>query len=150
MPEAQESFDHRKVAFISTSSLTHTYPSQLFILETDASSVAIGAARSQRRDLNQGVYPCAYCSGKLTPAECNYEILDKEQLAIKAAFQAWRHYLEGARHPVQVFANHKNLEYLCSAKALTQRQSSTDFFISGLRVHYRVNVNSSGFSGIKG
>jgi len=50
--------------------------------------------------------------------EWNYEIHDKEMLAIIHALEEWRHFLEGARHPVEIWMDHKNLEYFMTAKKL--------------------------------
>ncbi|XP_015245614.1 PREDICTED: E3 ubiquitin-protein ligase TRIM21-like [Cyprinodon variegatus] len=36
---------------------------------------------------------------RLSPAEQNYEVGDRELLAIKLALEEWRHWLEGAEHP---------------------------------------------------
>jgi hypothetical protein len=58
----------------------------------------------------------------MQPAECNYDIYDKELLAIFDSFKVWRHYLEGSPHPIQIFCDHKNLEYFNSTKILTRRQ----------------------------
>ena len=77
-----------------------------FTVETDASSVALGAILSQREDPSQPLQPCVFYSRQFTPSECNYTIWERELLAIKAAFEVWRHYLEGARHPVQVLTDH--------------------------------------------
>ncbi|KAK3572216.1 hypothetical protein QTP86_027122 [Hemibagrus guttatus] len=49
---------------------------------------------------------------KLTVAEGNYDVGNRELLAIKAALEEWRHWLEGARHPFQVLTDYRNLEYL--------------------------------------
>jgi len=72
----------------------------------------------------------------MTPTEINYEIYNKEILAIVQCFKQWRHYLEGAQHPVTVYTDHKNLEYFASTKQLNRRQarwaeilSSFDFTI---------------------
>jgi hypothetical protein len=46
----------------------------------------------------------------MTPIELNYDIHDKEMLAIISAFKVWRRYLEGAEHPILLFSDHKNLE----------------------------------------
>jgi hypothetical protein len=32
-------------------------------------------------------------------------------LAIIQGLEKWRYYLEGARHPVEIWTDHKNLEY---------------------------------------
>ncbi|XP_039195739.1 uncharacterized protein LOC120306489 [Crotalus tigris] len=41
------------------------------------------------------LFPCAYYSRKLNPAERNYTIREKELFVIKVAFETWRHHLEG-------------------------------------------------------
>jgi len=43
-------------------------------------------------------------------------------LAIISSFAHWRHYLEGARHTVTVYTDHKNLEVFMSTKILNRRQ----------------------------
>ncbi|KAK3530269.1 hypothetical protein QTP86_022420, partial [Hemibagrus guttatus] len=53
---------------------------------------------------------------KLTPAEANYDVGNRELLYIKAALEEWQHWLEGARHPSLVLTDHRNLEYLRGAK----------------------------------
>ena len=65
----------------------------------------------------------AFLSKSLSPVERNYEIHDKEMLAIIRALEEWRHFLEGAEHQVEVWTDHKNLEYFMSAKKLNQRQT---------------------------
>jgi hypothetical protein len=44
--------------------------------------------------------------------EQNDKIHDTEMLAIIRGLEELRHYLEGARHPVEIWTDHKNLEYL--------------------------------------
>ena len=46
-----------------------------------------------------------------------------EILAVKMAWEEWRHWLEGAEHPFIVWTEHNNLEYLCTAKHLNSRQA---------------------------
>jgi len=55
--------------------------------------------------------------------ERNYEIHDKEILAIIRALEEWRHFLERATHPVKIWTDHKNLEYFMTAKKLNRRQA---------------------------
>ena len=66
---------------------------------------------SQKSDDGETNYPIAFHSRKMSPPEINYDIHDKELLAIKDAFEVWRHYLLGAQHQVQVLCDHKNLGY---------------------------------------
>ena len=55
--------------------------------------------------------------------EQNYEINDKKMLAIIHALEEWRHFLEGATHPVEIWTDHKNLKYFMTAKKLNCRQA---------------------------
>ena len=65
----------------------------------------------------------AYFSKKHSPEECNYEIYDKELLAIIRCLEEWRPELEGAKFPVKILLDHKNLEYFMSTKLLNRRQA---------------------------
>ncbi|KAH6564936.1 hypothetical protein BASA60_010096 [Batrachochytrium salamandrivorans] len=57
-------------------------------------------------------------------AERNYDIYDKELLAVVESFKHWRHLLQGGLHPVTVLCDHKNLEYFMSTKKLTRQTGS--------------------------
>ena len=60
-------------------------------METDASGHAIGEVLFQEQD---GKWkPIAFLSRTMQPAERNYEIHDKELLAIMEALIKWRQYL---------------------------------------------------------
>lgn len=76
------------------------------------------------------LYPCAFFSRKLNAAEKNYDVGDRELLAMKAAFEEWRHWLEGATHQFTVLTDHKNLEYLRTAKRLNPRQARWSLFFT--------------------
>jgi hypothetical protein len=62
--------------------------------------------------------------------ERNYEIHDTEMLAIIRGLEEWRHYLEGARHPVEIWSNHKNLEYFRVAQKLNHQQARWSPYLS--------------------
>jgi len=66
--------------------------------------------------------PVAYISKSLNKTERNYEIYDKEMLAMIQYLEAWRHFLQGARSKFKVWTNHKNLEYFMSNQKLNHRQ----------------------------
>jgi hypothetical protein len=72
----------------------------------------------------------AFFSKKHTPAKCNYEIYDKELMAIVWAFKEWRPKLEGVLHPIQVLSDHKNLEYFISTKLLNHCQTCWAEYLS--------------------
>jgi len=82
--------------------------------------------------------PVAFFSKKMNPAECNYEIYDKELLAIVRAFEEWRPKLAGTdpEQPVKVLSDHKNLEYFMSTKQLNRRQARWSEFLS--EFHFQI------------
>lgn len=57
------------------------------------------------------------------PTERNYDIGDRELLAIKLALEEWRHWLEGTEQPFLIWTDHKNLTYLRTAKRLNSWQA---------------------------
>jgi len=65
----------------------------------------------------------AFYSKSLSSVEQNYKIHDKEMLAIIHALEEWRHFLEGATHPVEIWTDHKNLEYFMTAKKINCHQA---------------------------
>ncbi|KAK3531132.1 hypothetical protein QTP70_012979 [Hemibagrus guttatus] len=85
---------------------------------------------SQQQGNPSRLHPCAFFSRKLNPAEVNYDIGNRELLAVKLAHEEWRHWLEGARHPFLVLTDHKNLEYLRAAKRLNPRQARWALFFT--------------------
>jgi len=62
--------------------------------------------------------------------EQNYEIHDKEMLAIIRALEEWRHFLEGATHLVEIWTDHKNLEYFMTVKKLNHRQACWSLYLA--------------------
>ena len=40
--------------------------------------------------------------------ERNYDVGDRELLAVVKALKAWRHWLEGAKHPFLIWTDHRN------------------------------------------
>ena len=70
-------------------------------METDASDYALIAILSIVNEDNK-VHPVAFHSHTFTVAELNYDIHDKELLAIFKAFKIWQHYLEGLAYPINI------------------------------------------------
>lgn len=126
---ANTAFQTLKSSFTTAPILAHADPSLPFVLETDASNFAIGAVLSQASP-DATLHPVAFFSRKMSPAESNYEIYDKELLAIRMALEEWRHHLEGAQHKVLIYTDHKNLEYFTTTRHLTQRQIRWSQYLS--------------------
>uniref|UniRef100_A0A8C1X240 Gypsy retrotransposon integrase-like protein 1 n=1 Tax=Cyprinus carpio TaxID=7962 RepID=A0A8C1X240_CYPCA len=138
-PMATEAFHQLKQAFKTAPILAHPDPNRQFIVEVDASSTGVGAVLSQRQGDPPRLHPCAFFSKKLSPAEQNYDIGNRELLAIKLALEEWRHWLEGAKVPFEVITDHRNLEYLREAKRLNHRQARWALFFTrfDFKVTYR-------------
>ena len=58
----------------------------------------------------------------MSKAQCNYNIHDKEPLAIMQALREWRQYCEGAQHTVRILTDYKNLVPIITTKELDGRQ----------------------------
>ncbi len=127
---AISAFQDLKERFTTAPILHHPDPEREFIVEENVSSSGIGAVLSQRHGNPPKLYPCAFHSHKLTPTEQNYDVGNRELLAMKAIFKEWHHWLEGAKHPFTVLTDHRNLEYLKSAKRLNHRQARWSFFFT--------------------
>ena len=141
--DCQKAFDLLKQTFCSELILGHPDESKPYVLETDASDYAIGSLLYQFDD--SGVLrPIAYYSRKMVPAERNYEIYDKELLAIVKSFAHWRHFLLGGHHAITVFCDHKNLEYFMTTKQLTRRQARWAELLSeyNFQVTYRSGLSN--------
>jgi hypothetical protein len=84
--EQQMAFNTLKATFISAPVLAHFDPGQDIIVEMDGSDYVSASVLSQYNDDNV-LHPMAYFSKKHSPMECNYEIYDKELMAIIQAFE---------------------------------------------------------------
>lgn len=62
------------------------------------------------------IHPFTCFSHNLSPSERNYDLENWELLAVKQALQEWWHWLDGVKQPFMVWADHKNLEYICAVK----------------------------------
>lgn len=129
-PEAEAAFRELKKRFTTAPILQVPDPEAQFVVEVDASDVGVGAVLSQRAASDQKIHPCAFFSRRLSAAERNYDIGNRELLAVKLALEEWRHWLEGTKVPFLVWTDHKNLEYLRSAKRLNSRQARWALFLT--------------------
>ena len=130
-----EAFQGLKDATTSAPVLASADDSMPFRVEADSSDFATGAVLSQLSSADDLWHPVAFYSKSLSPVECNYEIHDKEMLAIIRALEEWRHFLEGARHSVEIWTDHKNLEYFMTAKKLNRRQARWSLYLARFDFH---------------
>ena len=79
--ECQQAFDELKRRFTEEPVLIMPDPTKPFQIESDASKYASGAVLTQL-DSNGDRHPCAFISKTFSPTERNYEIYDRELLAI--------------------------------------------------------------------
>eukprot|EP00253_Pinus_taeda_P027785 PITA_27785 len=79
-----------------------------FQISSDASNTAIGAVLGQEEDKKP--YAIYYINKNLSPAELNYNVTEKEFLAVIHAINKFRHYITG--YPVILYTNHSTIKYL--------------------------------------
>src|ERR1700682_1264598 len=91
-----------------------------FELEVDASAYAVGAILFQR-DEQDRKRDVGYFSKALKPAEWNYDIWDREFLAVIKALGNWRHILIGTPHKITVWTDHANLQYYRQPQKVNRR-----------------------------
>jgi len=111
-PEAQKAFERLKRTFAEMVTLANLQPDQTFVLDTDASDVALGAILSTTVD---GVErPITFFSRVMNSAQRNYCATRRELLAVIAGLQHFRHYLVGAT--VILRTDHYSLKWLRTFK----------------------------------
>ena len=115
-----KAFEELKRQFATEPILAIFDPELDTVLEPDGSGWALGSCLSQWHG-NQ-LRPVAYLSKKLSPAEVNYEIHDKELLGIIRSLEEWRPELMSTARPFTILTDHKNLEYFMTTRRLSERQ----------------------------
>jgi len=117
----RKAFERLKMAVTTALVLVSPQDSEPFRIEADSSDFASRAVLSQQLPGEEKWHPVAFYSKFLSPVEQNYEIYDKEMLTIICILKEWRYFLEGAWHLVEIWTDHKNLEYFMTAKKLNCR-----------------------------
>ena len=98
------------------------------ILKTDTSDCALVAILSTCS--GGKIHPIAFHSRTFSTAEINYDMHDKELLAIVEFFKKWCYYLEGVTTPVKVYTDHKNLTHFSETKTLSRCLARWSEFLS--------------------
>jgi hypothetical protein len=95
--------------------LTQPDYTKRFVLHTDASAYGMGAVLLQEGEQNPSkpskprLHPIAYYSATFTPTERNYDIYERELLAVIKSLYHWRYHLKWTRHPFLLVTDHANL-----------------------------------------
>ena len=98
-------------------------------MEVDTSDYATGGVLSMEG--GDGKWrPVAFLSKFLNETEKNYEIHDKEMLAIIRSLESWRYLLERAQFKFEIWTDHENLEYFMKAQKLNHRQARWALYLS--------------------
>ncbi len=118
-PECDVAFEELKKRIVSAPVLVLPNDRQPFRIKSDSSNFASGGVLQQLSEDDGKWHPVAFLSKSLTPVEWNYDVHDKELLAIVRCLKQWRHFLEGARHQVEIWTDHLNLEYFRTARIST-------------------------------
>jgi len=90
-----------------------------FRVEVDTSNYATGGVLSIKCS-DELWRLVAFISKSLSDTERNYEIHNKEMLAVVRYLEAWRHFLEGTVVKFKIWTDHKNLEYFMKAQKLNR------------------------------
>ncbi|KAG0160400.1 hypothetical protein PDIDSM_7929 [Penicillium digitatum] len=137
----ERAFQTLKNKLVSAPILRHYDPVRQTRVETDASDGVMGAVLSQYYEQEDFWHPVAFYSKTMQPAELNYEVRDKELLAIVRALQEWRPELEGLsqKDRFEILTDHQSLEYFMTTRQMNQRQARWNEFLSQFRfvIKYR-------------
>ena len=110
----QRAFEKLKERFMTEPVLVIPNLDKEMRVEVDVLDFATGGVLSMKCE-DEKWRPVAYISKSLNEAERNYEIHNKEMLAIIQCLEAWRHFLKGAKGRFEIWTDHKNLEYFMKA-----------------------------------
>uniref|UniRef100_A0A1I7W8B2 RNA-directed DNA polymerase n=1 Tax=Heterorhabditis bacteriophora TaxID=37862 RepID=A0A1I7W8B2_HETBA len=115
----EEAFTHLKRMLCEAPVLSGPIPKRPFIIESDASTIAIGAILLQSTSDEEPEHPIAFASRKLVKAERNYPPIEIEALALTFAVHQFRTYILGT--PVLAIVDHRPLTSLMKRKDLIGR-----------------------------
>ena len=109
-------FESLKMVFITTLILVYQDLEVQLIVEIDTSDLALVVILSTL--VKEEVYPIVFYLRTFNIVELNYNVHNKKLLAIFKVFKKQRYYLERTIKPVDMFTDHKNLQYFYDTKIL--------------------------------
>ena len=115
--EQQEAFEALKKAMTTAPVLRKPNYKKDWVLEVDASDIALGAVLGQHQDDDNEVHPVYFWSRQLSHAEQNYSITDRECLAIIAASSKFCPYILGGK--IAIYGDHTAVKWLLNKLEIT-------------------------------
>ncbi len=119
-PECRETLDKLISIVLTDPALQQPDMTKPFQLEVDTSAFATGAILSQKDDRGKS-HAIGFHSKTFTEAERNYDIHDRELLAVVCGLDNWRHLLASSPHPIIILTDHKNLQYYRNPQCINRR-----------------------------
>ncbi len=116
----QKTFELFKESIIIVLVLRYFDRAKQIVLEINFSNYINDEVLSQYNN-EENLYLVTFYSKNLLLTKCNYEIYDKELLAIVRCLKRWRLDLKIIDISIKVFTNYKNLKYFITSKKLTRR-----------------------------
>jgi len=114
-------FENLKAAYVSKPVLLMPDRTKPYEIECDASLFATGAILLQQ-DTNRDWHPVAYHSKSMSPTERNYQVYNRELMAVIRSLREWQCYIYGSDYTTIVWTDHHNLTYYTHPQKLTRRQ----------------------------
>ena len=141
-------FNMIKELFTSSKVLRRFVPTLPIAIESDASSLGIGACLMQRYD--DGWYPVQFASRMLNEHEINYSQIEREALSVIFACEKFRYYLLGNRFIIKndhkpllkLFDNKQGVPTTCSARLIRWALRLSQFMYTFQYIKGSDNVNS--------
>ena len=119
--EQTKAFNELKARVCSEPVIAIPIDNAPYRVEANASDYAAGAVLSQKQEGKW--HPIAYMSKAFSDVKRNYEIYNKEMLAIMLALGEWRQYLMGILEDFEIWTDHQNLQYFRKPQKLNRRQA---------------------------
>ena len=112
------------------------------MVKTDISDGVIGGILSQQNPSIELWHPIVYFSKTIQATKLNYDIHDKELLAIVLVVKEWRAWLEGLQtsDPFRLYSNHRSLEYFMITKKLSAQQAQWAELLS--QYHFKLQYHT--------
>jgi len=120
--EEQPAFDELRTKLTTAPGLAYFDPLATTKIETHTSKSLCSGILSQQCQDGKWT-PVVYRSKRMSDAECNYDIHDKELLAIVQGSHEWKKDTRGNPKQIRVLTDHKNLVTFITTKELNERRA---------------------------